>query len=74
MKPIVKGMFARSLAGQRYGFFRPPGIRMAPVHPKSHTAFLYRGRPKKKKLIHVQPDFRDLLTLHSWKKKAESFL
>ena len=39
------GAFPSFSAGWRYGFFRPPGIRMAPVHPKSHTAFLYRGRP-----------------------------
>ena len=57
MKPIVKGMFARSLAGHDKGKLyvisdvREPYVFL--VDGKIRTA----NRPKKKKLIHVQPDY-----------------
>ena len=51
MKPIVKGMFARSLAGHDKG--RLYVISDVLVDGKIRTA----NRPKKKKLIHVQPDY-----------------
>ena len=57
MKPIVKGMFARSLAGHVKGKLyvisdvREPYVFL--VDGKIRTA----ARPKKKKLIHVQPDY-----------------
>ena len=56
MKPIVKGMFARSLAGHDKGRLYVISDVQEPyvflVDGKIRTA----NRPKKKKLIHVQPD------------------
>ena len=55
MKPIVKGMFARSLAGHDKGKLYVISDVQEPyvflVDGKIRTA----NRPKKKKLIHVQP-------------------
>ena len=57
MKPIVKGMFARSLAGHDKGKLYVISDVQEPyvflVDGKIRTA----NRPKKKKLIHVQPDY-----------------
>ena len=57
MKPIVKGMFARSLAGHDKGRLYVISDVQEPyvflVDGKIRTA----ARPKKKKLIHVQPDY-----------------
>ena len=57
MKPIVKGMFARSLAGHDKGRLYVISDVQEPyvflVDGKIRTA----NRPKKKKLIHVQPDY-----------------
>ena len=57
MKPIVKGMFARSLAGHDKGRMYVISDVQEPyvflVDGKIRTA----NRPKKKKLIHVQPDY-----------------
>ena len=57
MKPIVKGMFARSLAGHDKGKLYVISDVQEPyvflVDGKIRTA----ARPKKKKLIHVQPDY-----------------
>ena len=57
MKPIVKGMFARSLAGYDKGRLYVISDVQEPyvflVDGKIRTA----NRPKKKKLIHVQPDY-----------------
>ncbi|MGN0313857.1 MAG: KOW domain-containing RNA-binding protein [Fusicatenibacter sp.] len=57
MKPIVKGMFARSLAGhdkgKLYVIARVEEPYVYLIDGKIRTA----DRPKKKKLIHVQPDY-----------------